>query len=238
MKKWLIIGMWSFGSFAFGQGALGEVVGEVIYGNKKEPAYGARVWIEDQGKKYQALCNPDGRFRISAIPAGKYELMILFQADTMSKIEVNVPLEGYDNLGLIKFNGKVQIIDEMDATYHKDDIRLVYGELPVRSLNAKDIVRMPAKFDMSSMVAAISSDVKRSDDGELMFRGSRKGDMVYVLDGIKSPNMYNIPSAAISNMMVYTGGIPAKYGDTLGGVVVVESKSYFELLRDWERTQR
>jgi len=30
----------------------------------------------------------------------------------------------------------------------------------------------------------------------------------------------------IGNMTVYTGGVPAKYGDFTGGVVVIESKSY------------
>jgi hypothetical protein len=29
-------------------------------------------------------------------------------------------------------------------------------------------------------------------------------------------------------MQVYTGGVPAKYGDTTGGVIVVETKSYLE----------
>jgi hypothetical protein len=37
-------------------------------------------------------------------------------------------------------------------------------------------------------------------------------------------------------MMVYTGGLPAKYGDTMGGAVVVETKSYFELLRNYQAT--
>jgi hypothetical protein len=33
-------------------------------------------------------------------------------------------------------------------------------------------------------------------------------------------------------MVIYTGGIPAKYGDTMGGVVVLETKGYFDLLRE------
>jgi hypothetical protein len=38
-------------------------------------------------------------------------------------------------------------------------------------------------------------------------------------------------------MQLYTGGLPAKYGDTLGGVVVMESKSYFDLYRAWQSEQ-
>jgi hypothetical protein len=33
--------------------------------------------------------------------------------------------------------------------------------------------------------------------------------------------------------MVYSGAIPAKYGDTTGGVVVMETLSYFDLLREY-----
>jgi hypothetical protein len=29
-------------------------------------------------------------------------------------------------------------------------------------------------------------------------------------------------------MSIYTGGLPAKYGDTTGGVIVIETKSYLE----------
>jgi hypothetical protein len=67
----------------------------------------------------------------------------------------------------------------------------------------------------------------------LVFRGARKGDMIYMIDGIKANDVVNVPSVSIGNMMVYTGALPAKYGDTLGGVVVVETKSYFDLYRAW-----
>jgi hypothetical protein len=80
----------------------------------------------------------------------------------------------------------------------------------------------------------MSSEVKLSEDGELMFRGARKGDMIYVLDGIKSNEVFNVPSCSIARMMVYTGGLPAKYGDTLGGAVILETKSYFDLYRQWQ----
>jgi hypothetical protein len=77
----------------------------------------------------------------------------------------------------------------------------------------------------------MSSEIKMADDGELIFRGARKGDMIYVVDGVKLNEVYNVPSCSIKRMMVYTGGLPAKYGDTLGGAIVVETLGYFDLLR-------
>jgi hypothetical protein len=83
----------------------------------------------------------------------------------------------------------------------------------------------------------MSSEIKVDDDGQLMFRGARKGDMIYILDGIKSNEVYSVPSCSINRMMVYTGGLPAKYGDTLGGAIVVETKSYFDLYRAYMSNQ-
>ena len=54
-----------------------------------------------------------------------------------------------------------------------------------------------------------------------------------MMDGIKSNEVGTVPSCAIQRMKIYTGGLPAKYGDTMGGVVVMETKSYFDLYRDW-----
>ncbi|MFN6075408.1 MAG: hypothetical protein ACK46Y_07555, partial [Fluviicola sp.] len=84
------------------------------------------------------------------------------------------------------------------------------------------------------MIANTSSDVKKSDDGELVFRGARKGDVIMYLDGVKMTEIQNVPSASIGYVMVYSGAIPAKYGDTNGGVVVMETLSYFDLLREYE----
>ena len=83
----------------------------------------------------------------------------------------------------------------------------------------------------------MSSEVRKTEDGELVFRGARKGDMIYLIDGVKTRDAGSLPGVSIGRMQVYTGGLPAKYGDTLGGVVVIESKSYFDLYRSWESDQ-
>jgi outer membrane receptor for ferrienterochelin and colicin len=76
----------------------------------------------------------------------------------------------------------------------------------------------------------MKSDVKKGTDGELYFRGSRTGAVQYNIDGVKmGANAARIPSSAIGSISVYTGGLPAKYGDTTGGVVVIETKSYMDL---------
>jgi len=46
--------------------------------------------------------------------------------------------------------------------------------------------------------------------------------------------LVNIPGTSIGGVSVYAGGVPAKYGDTTGGVIIMETKSYFDLYRAWK----
>jgi hypothetical protein len=239
MKKLIMIAtvLLSAGQL-FAQGALGEVLGEVK--NADETGmYGAHVFIEDNGSKYQAKTDIDGRFRISAIPAGTYQLYIrdVNKNDTMPAITVNIPMDGFDNIGIVPFVSSFQEGDDVVITYQRDGIRMVDGNLPIKTLTAEEIGRSAVKFDVKKLVTSMSSDVRQTEDGELVFRGARKGDMIYIIDGVKTRDAGSIPSVSIGRMQLYTGGLPAKYGDTLGGVVVMESKSYFDLYRAWQAAQ-
>jgi outer membrane receptor protein involved in Fe transport len=44
--------------------------------------------------------------------------------------------------------------------------------------------------------------------------------------------MSGIPSLAIGSLEIYTGGIPAKYGDVTGGVIMMTTKGYFDILNE------
>ncbi|TNE54943.1 MAG: carboxypeptidase regulatory-like domain-containing protein [Bacteroidetes bacterium] len=219
------------------QGALGEVVGTVLSKVDNSPVYNARVQAVSNGTYYRALTDPDGRFRISAIPSGKYYFSVIYKGDTMSNIPADISPNGIENLGSLVFESKVLEIEAADVVYDTKKIRLKYGVNPEVKIDHTEISRSPQKFDQKAMIASMTSDVKLTDDGELVFRGARKGDMVYMMDGVKTTSIVAVPSASIGTMMVYSGGLPAKYGDTVGGVVVMETLSYFDLYRIWEAQQ-
>lgn len=221
------------------QQALGEVTGSVYEYGTKIGALDAKVVIEDFGRLYQARVDIDGSFRISAIPAGKYMVNILYQEDTMKNIPVDVPMNGIGRMGEINFDGGIQKMgDVIVVAYDPNQVKLIDGNLPVVKMTAEEISVSPAKFNLKGLITSMSSSVRQTADGSLVFRGARKGDMIYMIDGVKvTGDVGQIPSVSIGYMQVYTGGLPAKYGDTLGGVVVIESKSYFDLYRAWESDQ-
>jgi hypothetical protein len=235
MKKLMMIAVLLMSAQSFSQSAMGEVVGEVVKTNTVIPVAGATVWIDDNGKKYRAKTDLDGRFRISAIPAGSYRLNVLSFGDTLKNVFVDIPMDDIHDAGILQFGPREQEVGEAFVT--ADKVRIIGGFLPVPKLDYKEIDKSPAKFNVKALVTSMTSDVRQTEDGELVFRGARKGDMIYMIDGVKTRSAGSMPGVSIGRMMVYTGGLPAKYGDTLGGVVVIESKSYFDLYRAWEGDQ-
>lgn len=233
--KNLVTVIFLFGAaMTYAQGSLGDVIGEVVDGNGKAKIYGATVIIDDNGTLYRAKTEMDGRFRISGIPSGTYLIKAVYFGDTSKLLSVTVPIDGYGNVGAIPVGeSDVATSEQGPVLVTANTLKLEYGELPVREITAKDLKHSPLKFSPKDLIVASSSDVRMTEDGELVFRGARKGDMIYMMDGVKSTTIGTVPSCAIQRMKIYTGGLPAKYGDTLGGVVVMETKSYFDLYREW-----
>lgn len=219
------------------QSATGEVVGEVI-DKKGEAVWAAHVYIDDVfGQRYQARTEPDGRFRISGIPTGDYSLTVQQSSDTLFGIPVSIRPDGTSNIGAITFDGGM--IQELGNVYITADkgLKLIDGDLPVTTMEAREIQQSSVKFDLEELIGSMSSDIQVTESGELVIRGSRPGDMLYLIDGVKAAEIGSMPSVAIGRLTVYTGGIPARYGDTLGGVVAMETQSYFDLYRAWESRQ-
>lgn len=187
--------------------------------------------------KYEASTDPDGRFRMSAIPSGEYKIYFLVYGDTLSVDQyVEVTPDGIGDIGKIAWSEpKGSDLPTFEVVYDRDALHLKKGAVPETKITGLDLRNSASKFDAKGMIIAVSSEVKRNDDGQLVFRGARAGDMICYLDGVKLPDVPQLPSAAYKYMMVYTGAIPAKYGDTNGGVVVIETNTYMDLYNDWKR---
>ncbi|MBU2019920.1 MAG: carboxypeptidase-like regulatory domain-containing protein [Bacteroidetes bacterium] len=222
-------------SSSFAQMGMGDLTGTLLLKKDKTPIYDARVFLMDGEKRYNTKTNPDGRFRLSAVPSGNYFVYILKDGDTLkTSNSYFIPMDGLVQVGEILYSNAVLNMKPVLASAKSSGLKLTNGFLPIKTLTSEEIGQSPIKFDIKSLASSISTDVKLMDDGSLVFRGARKGDMIYMIDGVKVTNDLNLPSAAIGKMMVYSGGLPASYGDTMGGVIVIESLSYFDLLREYE----
>lgn len=238
MKRTLLFLALIFTNLSFSQVGAGDITGTILNANDKKPIYGIRVFLMDGDARYNARTNEDGRFRISAVPSGNYQVYMLKDGDTAhTENFYYIPVDGLVQAGEIGYSNEFLELKPVLASAKGSGLKLTNGFLPIKTLTQEDLEHNPVKFDLKLLTSSITTDVKLMDDGSLVFRGARKGDMIYMVDGVKINQDLSLPSAGIGSMMVYSGGLPAKYGDTMGGVVVVETASYFDLLREYNSQQ-
>lgn len=224
-----------FSATTFAQTA-GEIQGKVFDKNG-DTLPGALVEARNGTNKYGTGADLDGAYVIKPIPFGTYDLYFVSSGKDTTVIKnvvvtpdrITFPETVFLTDATIGVTFKTLVfIDYVDPLIHRD------GET-VTTIRSKELKNMPAAKGgkIGNIVAALSSDVKTGQDGELYFRGSRSGSVIYFIDGVKFRGRApSIPGSGIGSVSVYTGGVPAKYGDTTGGVVVIETKSYLDAWRE------
>ena len=218
---------------SFSQSMLGDIFGSVVDGITGEPLISAHVKaLRGDQMLGQALTDLDGNFSIKALPSGSYNLMLTFSGkDTLLITGVVV------NADKITWRRNIGMSDNNELkgfTVKADLIPLIDPEEPsAQTIGYKQIKNNPNLRDMSKLLGTLTTDIKTGiDGGDAYVRGSRSSSTVYFVDGVKQVGSASMPGSAIGKVTVYTGGVPAKYGDTTGGVIILETKSYFDLYNE------
>lgn len=217
---------------SYGQQGDGTIMGTVYDEDSSKVWPFAEVWIDYNGSKFQVRANGEGKFKISPVKAGKYNLHAKHLEGGVRTITgVNVYSDA-----IAKHS--VYLVDTSNVL-----ITVIVGSEPliqlehINKISLADIKNNPNIQSPKTMLAGMNSDIKLNANDQLIIRGSRPGDVVYIVDGVKQRSLQSVPGVAINSMSVYTGGVPAKYGDTTGGVVILETKSYFDLYYAWKANQ-
>lgn len=220
----------------FAQGNFGAIQGKMFEkSDSDEPAMFAKVWVEHSGSKFATKVREDGRFKINSVPVGMYELKAMYGMDTLSEvIIVNVQTDGIANVGRINILDKVQMEDEFTVKAKRKDPLINFGDVGQSRISSLDIMKSPVRNSPKDLIVSRNSDIKLDDAGNMMIRGARPNNLAYFIDGVKTGEIQTFPSVAIGSITVYSSAIPAKYGDTTGGVIIMETKSYHDLYRRWK----
>jgi hypothetical protein len=234
MKK-LILAVLAFASIgmAAAQNMNGEIMGKVIDTVENEPLYGVKVWVEVGDNKLFGLSNFEGRYRISSVPPGTYNVYLTYKGDTLIVEKQFVKPDGICVLPDLAFSNEFMTRTVTVGPGSRIQI-IEIGNEHMNTLLPEDIALSVNRQDVAKMIENMSSDISRTNNGDFVIRGSRPGDVIFFVDGVKTQNLSSVPGSSIGGVTVYTGGIPAKYGDTTGGVIILETKSYFDLYREWK----
>lgn len=218
-------------SITIGQSGPGEIKGQV-FNDLVEPEPYIEVWVDVTGtKKLKTTTDDNGNFTLKPLDPGTYVVYATgFGYDTTIIKKVKVTPDHITYLNDIDISAAV-VAERKTPIIIKDDPTLI-------RMDHEMIRAIPVRYDPAAMIESMSPEIKKGADGELYFRGSRNGASVYYVDGVKlRSTLANLPARSYGSIQVYTGGVPAKYGDTTGGVVAIETQGYFSLWRQ-EKNRR
>jgi len=208
-------------AFTFAQG--GSIKGKVL-DPTGEPIPFANVALYQNGNlKTGVTTNFDGEFKISNIDGGTYDLEVSFVGFQTYK------LEGL----LVKGNQIVPLDDiQMSDNTTLQEVKVVSYKIPLidkdggasgGTVSREDIAKMPGRSATS--IAATVGGVQSDGNGNITsVRGSRSDATYYYIDGIKVRGSSALPKAAIEEVSVMTGGLPANYGDATGGIISITTR--------------
>ncbi len=210
--------------------SFGEIRGKVR-DDRKDLAIGAIVVADNGVEQLGVQTGSDGVYRIKPLKPGKYNVRITFFG--MDTILVGGVVVNADKITMMKdYNLSPMAIEGPEIDFVEYVIPLIYKDGDhIQTMTAEELKNMSSANggSIASIIKSMSSDIKPVGNGGMSVRGSREGGVLFFVDGVKIRNSdVVVPSSGIGSVSMYTGGIPAKYGDTTGGVVIVETKSYLE----------
>ncbi len=162
----------------------------------------------------------DGNYTIKPISPGSYDVLVSYVGYNAQRIggvkiigekitRVNIKLEA--GIKLTEF----ELIDYKVPLIDPD------GGTSGATITREDIEKLPGRSAAS--IATTVAGVQQNEDG-ISVRGAREENTFYYIDGIKVRGSTNLPKAAIEQVQVMTGGIPASYGDATGGIIAVTTR--------------
>ena len=235
LKMSLMIAMIGLINGLSAQVTTGTISGYVFESDSATIIPFAKLWVETESGKRYTKADLDGKYKIDALKPGVYNLTATaMNFDTLTIAEIRVNPDGITTVNMpVPVDSKVLgpvIIVYTPPMINKDTPRLL--------IDVQYIENSPYVRDPKGLLVGTSSEVNQVEGtSDIIIRGSRPGDAIFYIDGVKANDMTSVPGVAIQGLEAYTGGIPAKYGDTTGGVVVLETKSYFDLYYAWKARQ-
>ena len=231
MKQAMLFVSISFITVMLNAQSMGEIQGRVIEMGTGLSLPGTNVFIKINNTIVSGTTtDAEGYFKLKPVPVGTHTVTISFVGyGTQELVNVVVDADKITNLRNIEL-AFGENLEPIIIICKKD---LVDAEDPSKkTMDMKIVQKIPGSSNMVGLLSAISSDIYVTEDQkQIHFRGSRANDAIYIIDGVKVVNPGTmIPTRGIGNMTVYSGGVPAKYGDFTGGVVIIESEGYFSWL--------
>ena len=214
--------LFTYSSFVFA----GEITGIVYEESLKTPLESGTIVVKNAAFSKIFPIQLNGNYDAVGIPTGVYTVIANSNghADTAFKVNVCtddiVALDFYMNTLLTgitvtdnsakKTGGYQPLVDP-----YNPGLNPTYNASLIKTTGARTV----------SEAVALGPKVFVDESGEISISGGRPTATRTMIDGVYTNT--EVPMNSIRYIKVYTGGIPAKYGDCSGGVIVIETKSFY-----------
>ena len=214
---------------AVAQSTSGDIAGTATY------AAGETVVIKnlDSGLSRSVAVPADGKFRIPALPSGRYEVQLVQDGKAIGTTSVTVVAGQTAQVNLATAS-ETQATSLSSVTVTANAIPAIdVSTVEARTtFTASQLNSLPVPRDIVN-VATLAPGVVKGNAvfGNLpSFGGSSVAENSYYVNGFNVTNLYNnlsfgqVPFQAIDQLDVQTGGYGAQYGFSTGGVTSVNIK--------------
>ncbi len=208
---------------------IGYISGTVL--SNGEPLSGAQVWVSTT--HYGDVTDEKGLFKLRPFEEGKYTLIVsyigyetktLFPVFVLANEPVNLTIElkkSIIQMSSIMVTPKEEKFDPEGVTAH---------------LSTRMIKEAPGSAqDIFLVLQTLPGVASGGDDSKLYVRGGRADENLVIYDGmvIRNPFHFDIVgggfytvfnSSMVENVDFYSGGFPARYGDRLSAVMVINNR--------------
>ncbi len=201
-------------------GTTGKIAGKIVDKETSEPILGANIVIE--GTYFGAAADVDGYYYMNNIPPGTYNII--------------ASAVGYHKVRIEKVGVRIDLTTSLDIELTSEAVNI--GEIVIQAkapLITKDLTSTSAivsSEEINMMPVENIEQVINLQAGVVdgHFRGGRKNEVAYLVDGIPVNDAYDGNSAltvennSVRELEVISGTFNAEYGKALSGVVNIVTK--------------
>ncbi len=228
MKKLLLILFYIFSTSAIIlAGSTGKLTGKVTDKSTGEAMPFVNVIIT--GTSIGAASDIDGIYTILNIPPGTYSVKasaIGYNNIVIQNVKIQIDFTTKVDFALTPTS--VELGEEVIVTASKP---LVQKDLTSSTaiINSQDIQALPITSFQDVM--QLQAGIVKDKNGDFHFRGGRKGEVSYWIDGVPVTDAYSggtvvdVNKNSIQEMQLITGAFNAEYGQAMSGIVNIATKS-------------
>lgn len=201
-------------------GTTGKIAGRVIDAANGEGLPGCNVLVD--GTVYGAATDIDGNYFILNVPPGTYTLRFL--------------MIGYGQLRITDVEVQVDFTTTVDAAMTIEALQAgevtVVAERPMIQKDLTSSTSVVSAKEMAALPVTEVGDVLAMQAGYVdgSLRGGRKGEVMYMIDGIPMTDSYDrastvdVNTSMVQELQVISGAFNAEYGQAMSGIVNITTK--------------